>query len=418
MALLEAICLMMLPLACSAAAQGSGGIVDATTLRGKIMCGYQGWFRCPGDAENQGWDHWSRNRARIAPDTLTFEMWPDMSDYPTTERFDALGFTYPDGKPASLFSSDNAATILRHFQWMRDYGIDGAWMQFFLVGLPGGPLESHYRSRRRVLDDAARAALKTGRVWALSYDIAAMPTDRIYEVLTRNWKQLVDEELVHGPRYLHYHGLPVVQIWGFYWNNKSNLMTPELGNRLIDFFAAPGRYHAFLVGGGDWNWRSNPDPKWQALYHRFQAYAPWNVGNVSIGPKGALRATTHYWKADKQDCDARGALWIPVIYPGFSWDNLKREPAGQSNIPRRRGQFLWEQFRELSAMGVDTVYVAMFDEVDEGTAIFKVTSAPPVQAHFVGYGGLPSDWYLRLVGLGSKMLHKKQPVPAAIPIVP
>jgi len=51
-------------------------VVDATTIRGKVMCGYQGWFRCPGDAANMGWVHWSRDSARIAPDTLTFEMCP------------------------------------------------------------------------------------------------------------------------------------------------------------------------------------------------------------------------------------------------------------------------------------------------------------------------------------------------------
>ena len=68
-------------------------VVDATTLRGKVMCGYQGWFRCPGDAANLGWVHWSRDRQRIAPATLTFEMWPDMSDYGADERFPAPGFT-------------------------------------------------------------------------------------------------------------------------------------------------------------------------------------------------------------------------------------------------------------------------------------------------------------------------------------
>jgi hypothetical protein len=34
--------------------------VEASPLRGKVMCGYQGWFRCPGDAANMGWIHWNR----------------------------------------------------------------------------------------------------------------------------------------------------------------------------------------------------------------------------------------------------------------------------------------------------------------------------------------------------------------------
>ena len=58
----------------------------------------------------------------------------------------------------------------------------------------------------------------------------------------------------------------------------------------------------------------------------------------------------------------------------------------------------------------------MFDEVDEGTAIFKVTSSPPIEGHFVGYEGLPSDWYLRLVGEGARMLRKARPLTPDIPI--
>lgn len=60
----------------------------------------------------------------------------------------------------------------------------------------------------------------------------------------------------------------------------------------------------------------------------------------------------------------------------------------------------------------------MFDEVDEGTAIFKVTDTPPTQGHFVGHEGMPSDWYLRLVGEGAKLLKQKLPVPTEIPITP
>jgi hypothetical protein len=131
-----------------------------------------------------------------------------------------------------------------------------------------------------------------------------------------------------------------------------------------------------------------------------------------------VHAFTSGWADDKRECERRGVLWLPVVYPGFSWDNLQRKPAGASLIPRRGGRFLWEQFHELAKLEVDSVYVAMFDEVDEGTAIFKVTSSPPTQAHFVGYEGLPGDWYLRLVGEGARRLREKRPVPAEIPIQP
>ena len=113
-------------------------VVEATSLRGKIMCGYQGWFRCRGDASGLGWIHWSRDSRRIATNLLTFEMWPDLTEYSKAERFPTPDFAYPDGRTAELFSSDNALTVQRHFQWMRDYGLDGAWLQHFSTWTPYG----------------------------------------------------------------------------------------------------------------------------------------------------------------------------------------------------------------------------------------------------------------------------------------
>lgn len=391
------------------------GPVDTTTLRGKVMCGYQGWFRCPGDGAGQGWIHWSRDSHRLASDTLSFEMWPDMGEYSPQERFPAPGFTPPDGRPAALFSSDNAATVRRHFQWMRDYGLDGAWLQHFLVDLPGGPNSDRYPSRMRVLHHVQTAARQTGRVWALAYDIAGMPADRIYDALTADWTRMIAAGIPREPRYLHDRGRPVVLIWGFYDHNAGNAMTPALANRLIDFFHAPGPNAACLVVGGDWTWRANPDPAWRAFTRRFDAYAPWNVGNYERDAAGAARAATGAWAGDLAECRRDGRLWLPVVYPGFSWDNLKRQPPGTSTIPRRGGRFLWEQFHALARMKATSVYVAMFDE---GTAIFKVTSSPPTQARFVGYDGLPSDWYLRLVGEGARMLRGRRPITSEIPFVP
>ena len=64
------------------------------------------------------------------------------------------------------------------------------------------------------------------------------------------------------------------------------------------------------------------------------------------------------------------------------------------------------------------IYVAMFDEVDEGTAIFKCTNQPPTGegASFLTYEGLPSDFYLRLTGSAAKMLRGEIPVTDTMPV--
>jgi hypothetical protein len=82
------------------------------------------------------------------------------------------------------------------------------------------------------------------------------------------------------------------------------------------------------------------------------------------------------------------------------------------------GRFFWKQFCAAAELGLDMGCVAMFDEVDEGTAIYKGTIVPPVQAHFVGLEGLPSDWYLRLAGEGTKMLLKQRDFTKELPIRP
>lgn len=398
------------------AAQARDDEIDATTLRHKVLCGYQGWFRCPGDSANEGWRHWSRDAKRIVPDTLTFDMWPDLSEYGDDEKYPAPGFTYSDGTPAHLFSSANRQTIDRHFCWMRQYGIDGVFLQHFVVDLPGGPLADRYPSRKQVLEHVTAAAENTGRVWALSYDIAGMPADKMYDVLTADWKKMVDSGVTASSRYLKDGGKPVVQVWGFYRDSPGNWMTAELAHRIIDFFKAEGRYAAYLVGGGDWQWRG--DPEWQKIVFRFDAYAPWNVGNYIKDAEGTFHASMDWWQEDKQECENHGVLWLPVVYPGFSWDNLKRKPAGSSTIPREGGNFFWEQFHELAKLDAAGAYIAMFDEVDEGTAIFKVTNSPPTPGHFVTYDGLPSDFYLRLAGEGTKLLRGQRQNQKAIPIAP
>jgi hypothetical protein len=79
-------------------------------------------------------------------------------------------------------------------------------------------------------------------------------------------------------------------------------------------------------------------------------------------------------------------------------------------IPRLKGRFYWAQWLALQKAGAKMAYVAMFDEVDEATAIFKCTNEPPaIDGGFVTFGGLPSDFYLKLTGAGARLLRGELP---------
>ena len=49
--------------------------VDTSTLTGKVMTGYQGWFNCEGDGAVLGWTHWARNKSKpFAPGNVTVDL--------------------------------------------------------------------------------------------------------------------------------------------------------------------------------------------------------------------------------------------------------------------------------------------------------------------------------------------------------
>ena len=75
--------------------------------------------------------------------------------------------------------------------------------------------------------------------------------------------------------------------------------------------------------------------------------------------------------------------------------------------------------------GCAMIYGAMFDEMDEGTAMLKMAPSPnelPVQGSFVPLNidgqTLPSDWYLRLAGQAAAMLRGEIQLQTQIPISP
>jgi hypothetical protein len=370
------------------------GVVAATAMTHKVLAGYQGWFGCPGDGVNRGWRHWSRDGRRISPETVTVEMWPDMTEYGPDERYAAEGFTSPDGHGAELFSSVNPKTVRRHFDWMREYGIDGVFLQRFLVELKNP-------ATARVLENVRASAEATGRVYAICYDLSGAPKDKVYDTLVADWRRLVDERKVTGDgRYLRHNGKPVVFVWGFY----SDRFGGEVANRIIDFFKTDPKYGATLVGGCQWYWRREKDPEWARAFRRLDVISPWNVGNT-MTVEGHKEAATAYWKDDLVEARRAGAAYLPVIYPGFAWTNLKGAAAARATIPRLGGEFFRRQFVTAAGLGIDMAYVAMFDEVDEGTAIFKVTNSPPKEGRFATYEGMAPEAYLKLTGEGARVVR-------------
>jgi len=98
-----------------------------TSYKGLVMCGYQGWFRAPGDGSDKDWVHFGRN-GKFDPHHNTIDFWPDVSEYEKTYE---TPFIQKDGNTAHVFSSMDQSTTDLHFKWMKEYGIDGVFMQRF-----------------------------------------------------------------------------------------------------------------------------------------------------------------------------------------------------------------------------------------------------------------------------------------------
>ena len=145
---------------------------------------------------------------------LTVEMWPDMSEYSDAEKYPVPGWTHSDGSQAYLFSSANKRTVIRHFQWMEAYGIDGVAVQRFVA-----PLDlSHPQESFRIPGYVREAANRTGRTYYIMYAMSDEDDDGI-EKIREDWKYLVDVmKITEDDRYLHHNGKPVVGIYGFFPN--------------------------------------------------------------------------------------------------------------------------------------------------------------------------------------------------------
>ncbi len=387
--------------------------VDSRSLYGKVMCGYQGWFGTPGDGSlGNGWRHWTKTNGPLSDGNAKIDLWPDVSELSPAELF-PTNFKLPNGQPAKVFSSFVKTTVLRHFRWMQEYGIDGVFLQRFAVGLKNQNTLNHDNA---VLANCREGAETYGRTYAVMYDLSGMPSGHMSQVRD-DWRALRQQIGITKDRtYLFHHGKPVVAIWGIGFNDHRNYSLDEC-RQLIEFFKndAEAGGCTVMVGVPTY-WRelkrdAISDPELIQVINLADVISPWTVGRYT-NIKEAQKYAETTLVADAAWCRERKVDYMPVVFPGFSWHNMYGAPLNQ--IPRLRGQFLWSQFCSVKRAGISIAYVAMFDEIDEGTAIFKCSNTVPVgrDSQFVTFEGLPSDFYLKLVGKGTKLVRGEIPLAA------
>lgn len=380
------------------------------------MCGYQGWFRTPEDGQEEGWGHYSAH-GKFDSDHVHLDFWPDVSEYKKTYP---TALTNADGSVAPVFSSVDQSTTDLHFQWMREYGIDGVFVQRFFDGVR---TPKKRKRSRVVLENAVRSSQKYGRAIAVMYDLSGLKGNgEDCSAVMDDWKELVDElKITSQPTndYLYHRGKPVVAIWGLGFTDRSYNLHSMGIEKLIDFLKNDPQYGGCAVMLGvpthfrDLNADCVPDPYLHELMAKADIVLPWLVGRFTPLSQSGMNRYGPDLKADIAWCDARHLDYVPCVYPGFSWYNLSkvedRNNVVLNQIPRQQGAFYWSQISNAISSGAKMFYVAMFDEMDEGTAIFKCSNNPPVGPKFCDYENMPSDRYLWLTGEAGKMLRKEIP---------
>ncbi len=395
--------------------------VDATTMNGKLLMGYQGWFACPNDgsAPNQWW-HWFHNLTPTAANVNT-DFLPDTSELTSNERFNT-GMTYSNGSPVQFYSSAVQESVLRHFEWMQENQLDGVFLQRFLTDLSSPQFLSF---RNQVTANVRAGAEAYGRVYTIMYDVSGQPTNTLFNNITNDWLYLVNTmRITNSTRYLYHKGKPVVAIWGFGFNDGGHLASPQQAQTVINWFKSQG---VTVMGGVPTYWRtltndSYTNAEWTPVYLSFDVLSPWAVGRFGNNA-GADSYTANITIPDLVECKSNGIDYMPVVFPGFSWFN---ENGGSLNqIPRNGGSFYWIQVYDHAPAGCNIIYGAMFDEVNEGTAMYKLvptTAQLPAQGEFLSLDcdgiTLNSDWYLRLANQAGKMLRGEIPQQTTIPISP
>jgi len=255
------------------------------------------------------------------------------------------------------------------------------------------------------------------------YDLSGMSSADV-GVLKEDWKKLVKQynllDTGRVSQYLCHNEKPLVAVWGAGFNDGRNYNLEDVDS-IVDFLKNDPEYGGFSVLlGVPTYWRTlDHDTQSNELLHtiirKCDIVHTWLVGRFNEetypGFKNIIQEDIAWCKENDVD-------YVPTVFPGFSWHNMKPEyPSNQ--IPRNKGNFFWTQMAGAISVGAEMIYVAMFDEIDEGTAIFKCAHEVPVgESIFVPIeSDIPTDYYMWLTGQATKMLRKEIPFQQERPVL-
>lgn len=300
-----------------------GGTSSYNMLTNQIICGYQGWFTYPGDgAPINKWKHWFHDPAATvtAPkaDYITVDMYPTTDEYDEDDLHES-GIMLSDGSSAKFFSNVRPKVVLKHFEWMATYGISGVFNMRFMESMH---VDKNREWKTIVLRNVRNAAELTGRIFAVSYNIAGddFGGSNVLEDLKVDWMRLVDEEgITKSSSYIHQNGLPVLRIYGIGFKDHNVVHNTDEMARLISWFQseAEEKYRVFLIGGVPSMWRnltgdSMQEDAWKGIYDSLDGIHPWHVGRF----KNITGFEHYYTKIIREDaayCETKGILYMPTM---------------------------------------------------------------------------------------------------------
>lgn len=372
------------------------------SYNGLVMAGYQGWFAAEGDNSQRGWYHYG-----FRGDNASIDFWPDISEY--TKKY-ISPFKMADGSEAYLYSAYDEESIDLHFRWMKEYGIDGVFMQRFVVEIKSVSGKRHFN---KVLESALKAARKYDRAIGVMYDLSGCQSEDM-RIIENDWKELQTlfslTDRTQNPTYIRHNKYPLLTIWGAGFNDNRKYSVADV-QQVITRIKQDKNVSVML--GVPYYWRIlSKDTENNSMLHTLikndvDIVMPWAVGRYN---SKTYASVAKEMSDDIKWCKDNKLDYVPLVFPGFSWGNLRRDSSLYNQIPRLRGDFLWQQISGAKAAGAKSLYVAMFDEIDEGTAIYKCAEEGKLplfgEKRFVGIeAGLGSDYYLWLVGEATKWFH-------------